>query len=131
MHEGFMSSASIDDTFNSSAPHSLPALPYAENALEPVISASTLGFHYGKHHVEALKKLVLGTRFAEMTLQQIIKAAVGKSAEHPLTRGMKPLLTIDVWERAYYLDYQSRRADPVDALLDKLINWDFVAEYLA
>lgn len=52
------------------------------------------------------------------------------NAELPLTMGMKPLLTIDVWEHAYYLDYQNRRADYVNALLDKLINWGFAAENL-
>jgi Fe-Mn family superoxide dismutase len=43
----------------------------------------------------------------------------------PLTAGMKPLLTIDVWEHAYYLDYQNRRADYVSAVIDRLINWEF------
>ena len=52
------------------------------------------------------------------------------NAETPLTAGMTPLLTIDVWEHAYYLDYQNRRADYVDAVLDKLINWGFAAENL-
>ena len=48
----------------------------------------------------------------------------------PMTMSMKPLLTIDVWEHAYYLDYQNRRADYVKAVLDTLINWDFAAENL-
>ncbi|OIQ66064.1 superoxide dismutase [mine drainage metagenome] len=46
----------------------------------------------------------------------------------PLTTGMKPLLAIDVWEHAYYLDYQNRRADYVNAVLDKLINWEFALQ---
>jgi len=45
-----------------------------------------------------------------------------------LTKGIKPILTIDVWEHAYYLDYQNRRVDYVNAVLDKLINWGFAAD---
>lgn len=52
------------------------------------------------------------------------------NADTPLTLGVRPLLTIDVWEHAYYLDHQNRRADYVTAVLDHLINWEFALENL-
>ena len=198
-----------------SAPFSLPPLPYADTALEPLISANTLSFHYGKHHkayVDNLNKLVEGKDMATMSLEQIIHASAGKAdmagvfnnaaqvwnhtfywnsmkpngggkptgplaaaidkdlggydkfkadlsaaamtqfgsgwawlvsdagtlkivktgnAEVPLTKGQKPLLTIDVWEHAYYLDYQNLRAKYVETLIDKLLNWDFANQNFA
>jgi len=48
-----------------------------------------------------------------------------------MTAGQVPLLTMDVWEHAYYLDYQNKRPDYIDTFITKLINWDFVAENLA
>ena len=59
-----------------------------------------------------------------------LKTMKTANAETPLTAGVKPLLTIDVWEHAYYLDYQNRRADYVSALIDKLINWETVLKNL-
>src|ERR1039458_8563735 len=64
------------------SPHVLPALPYAENALEPVITAKTMSFHYGKHHkgyVDNLNKLIAGTEYADLALQKIITS----TAEQP------------------------------------------------
>ena len=196
------------------APVVLPPLPWADSALAPVISANTIGFHYGKHHqgyVTNLNKLIAGTPLADQELAQIVRTTAGKAeqaaifnnaaqvwnhtfywqslkpngggeppaalkakmeasfgsvaacreeltkaatsqfgsgwawlvadgdalkvvktgnAETPLTGAMRPLVTIDVWEHAYYLDYQNRRADYVAAVLDKLINWEFALQNL-
>jgi len=193
----------------------LPPLPYAEDALEPYLSAKTLQFHHGKHHktyVDTLNRLVEQQGQRAQSLEQLIQAAYhdqsktavfnnaaqvwnhnflwpcmirdgggepggelakaikqdfgsfdkfagefeaaasgqfgsgwawlvsdkGKlkviktpNAVNPVAGGQAALLTCDVWEHAYYLDYQNRRPDFVKAFVDNLINWDFVAENFA
>jgi Fe-Mn family superoxide dismutase len=60
-----------------------------------------------------------------------LKVVKTSNAENPLVKGQIPLFTLDVWEHAYYLDYQNRRSDYAGAVIDKLLNWDFAAENLA
>src|ERR1035437_2853840 len=70
-----------NDKPQSASKHVLAPLPYAESALDPVISARTIGFHYGKHHkgyVDNLNNLVAGTEYANLTLDKIIATTAGK-----------------------------------------------------
>ena len=186
--------------------YELPALPYAQNALEPVISEETIGYHYGKHHqtyVTNLNNLVPGTEFEGKPLEEIIMSATAgifnnaaqvwnhtfywnclspngggepsgalaeaingafgsfdefkkqfstsaatnfgsgwtwlvknsdgsieifntSNAGSPMTDGKTALLTVDVWEHAYYVDYRNARPQYLEEIW-KLINWDFVA----
>jgi len=70
------------DVSEAAALHALPPLPYAEDALDPVISARTIGFHYGKHHkgyVDTLNKLIAGTELEGLSLEKVIAATAGKA----------------------------------------------------
>jgi Fe-Mn family superoxide dismutase len=89
-------------------------------------------------NVDACKKALVaaattqfGSGWAWLVLEddelKVVKTA---NADTPLTTLARPLLTVDVWEHAYYLDYQNRRVDYVNAVLDKLINWGFAADNL-
>jgi Fe-Mn family superoxide dismutase len=88
--------------------------------------------------VEACKKELVNsavTQFGSGWAWLVVEAGNLKvlktgNANDPLAQGLTPLLTIDVWEHAYYLDYQNRRADHVNAVVDKLANWGFAADNL-
>ncbi len=72
-----------------------------------------------------------GSGWAWLVLDgDVLKVVKTANAQTPLTMGLKPLVTVDVWEHAYYLDYQNRRADYVNAVLDKLVNWEFALQNL-
>lgn len=184
--------------------HLLPELPYAFDALAPVMSADTLNYHYGKHlqtYLDNVNRMIEGTPFAEMKLKDMITRAQGAlynnaaqafnhiiffkqltptpttisplltqalvarfgsvdafksefsnaaatlfgsgwvwlaldannvlqivpepNAGNPITRNMRPLMCIDVWEHAYYLDYQNRRGDYIKNFWN-LVNWDYI-----
>jgi superoxide dismutase, Fe-Mn family len=73
-----------------------------------------------------------GSGYAWLVLQNgELKVVKTPNAANPITNGQTPLLTADVWEHAYYLDYQNRRPDYLETFLNELINWDFVADEYA
>ena len=89
-----------NNKIESASPHVLPSLPYADNALDPVISANTIGFHYGKHHkgyVENLNKLVAGTKYADLSLEQIITNTAGRPGKAAIFNN-----AAQVWNHTFY-----------------------------
>merc|ERR1719183_2379091 len=133
----------------------LPPLPYSYTALEPEISKTTLEIHHDKHHAKyvnvanQIKKdfgsfdefkkqfdtagnTAFGSGWAWLSWdgsKLVVDKTIG--AGNPMTDGKKPILTMDVWEHAYYVDYKNMRATYVTTFLDKLVNWDFVSANFA
>ena len=110
---------SNSDTSKSPTPHVLPPLPYAVNALEPVITAHTIGFHYGKHHqgyVDNLNKLVAETEYAAMSLEKIVSATAGRVETAAIFNN-----AAQIWNHTFY--WKSMRAngggEPPIALKEK------------
>src|SRR2546430_3918953 len=108
-----------------SQPFTLPPLPWAEDALAPVISAQTIGFHYGKHHktyVETLNKLVAGTRYGDMALEQVIRTTANRDNEKD-----KKIFNNagQVWNHDFYWRSLSSRETQPDGKLAHAIERDF------
>ena len=100
-------------------------------ALKQKIETSFCTLDACKKELAATAMTQFGSGWAWLVLDGgKLKVVKTSNADSPLSKDMKPLLAIDVWEHAYYLDYQNRRADYVNAVLDKLINWDFAAKNL-
>ena len=90
------------------------------------------GFDAFKEQFKAAGATQFGSGWAWLVLENgTLKITKTGNADLPLAHGQKALLTMDVWEHAYYLDYQNRRPDYISTFLDKLVNWDFVAANLA
>src|SRR5664280_401152 len=131
-------------------PFELPPLPYDYAALEPHIDEATLHVHHDKHHqtyVDKANAALAGTKWADATPDEILrnfgtgwgwlvqdgptlKVISTHDQDSPLSSGLTPLLTCDVWEHAYYLKYQNRRPDYVSAWWN-VVDWDKVAGRLA
>lgn len=100
-------------------------------ALKQRIEASFGSLDACKKELATAAATQFGSGWAWLVLEAgSLKVVKTDDAQTPLTMGMKPLLAIDVWEHAYYLDYQNRRADYVNAVFDQLINWGFAADNL-
>ncbi len=96
------------------------------------INASFGSFDEFKNQFKQAGATQFGSGYAWLVLDKgELKVIKTPNAANPITDGQTPLLTADVWEHAYYLDYQNRRPDYLQTFLDNLINWDFVAEQYA
>jgi Fe-Mn family superoxide dismutase len=101
-------------------------------ALAARIDADFGGFDAFKEQFKTAGATQFGSGWAWLVLDNgTLKITKTGNADLPLAHGQKALLTMDVWEHAYYLDYQNRRPDYISTFLDKLVNWDFVAANLA
>ena len=101
-------------------------------ALGDKITADFGGFDVFTEQFKAAGATQFGSGWAWLVLDGgILKITKTGNADLPLAHGQKALLTMDVWEHAYYLDYQNRRPDYISTFLDKLVNWDFVTANLA
>ena len=118
-----------NDKIESATMHVLPTLPYADNALDQVISANTIGFHYGKHHkgyVDNLNKLVAGTELADLPLEKIITETAGIADKTAIFNN-----AAQTWNHTFYWRSLTPKGDgEPPAVLDKLIHRDFAAENL-
>ncbi|MDX9822901.1 MAG: superoxide dismutase [Syntrophales bacterium] len=103
-----------------------------KGAVATMIDAAWGGYGKFVEELKAAGATQFGSGWAWLVLENNrLKITKTPNAETPIAAGLKPLLTIDVWEHAYYLDYQNRRPDYLAAVIDKLINWDFVNSALA
>jgi Fe-Mn family superoxide dismutase len=102
-----------------------------EGRLMESLASAFGGFEGFKNAITEAATGQFGSGWAWLVLDgNSLKVTNTLNADTPLAHGQKPLLTIDVWEHAYYLDYQNRRGDYVKAFLDNLVNWDFVSKNL-
>lgn len=101
-------------------------------ALGSKINADFGSFDQFKEEFKTAGTTQFGSGWAWLVLENgTLKVTKTPNADNPLTHNQVPLLTMDVWEHAYYLDYQNRRPDYEQTFLDRLINWDFVAQQMA
>lgn len=100
-------------------------------ALADKIAADFGSFDKFKEEFATAAATQFGSGWAWLVLDKgTLKVAKTSNAENPIAMGLTPLLTIDVWEHAYYLDYQNKRPDYIETFISSLINWDFVTEQM-